>query len=224
MKPRTIPTAEQWAELRASALALAAATPALVETLGRIVDTCRAHPSTPDGYPAHGEGGPPNLTTGGDGALDPDDDEAGPTDDTSTERAALARVLGRQLGDPLDRATIAACADLAAALSFLAGLERKVADIGRLRAARDPWQDRPTACALMAEVGHYEAALVGTTTLGDLLADEQPVGRWCYDFARRLGRLPTEDERRAHADGKRVRVDVTRNAIDDPIAYLGKHS
>lgn len=46
------------------------------------------------------------------------------------------------------------------------------------------------------------------TDAGGVLDEPLPLGRWCYDFARTNGRLPTEAECRRRGKGQQVRVKV----------------
>jgi hypothetical protein len=48
-----------------------------------------------------------------------------------------------------------------------------------------------------------------TTDLDDILERPHRLDRWCYDFTRKVGRLPTRDELRRHHQGKKVKVPVT---------------
>jgi hypothetical protein len=70
--------------------------------------------------------------------------------------------------------------------------------------ALDTTDDESTepGCDLMARIGVWEH-VHRRTRIGDT---PMALGRWCYDFARTNGRLPTEDETRTHADGRRVRI------------------
>lgn len=54
-------------------------------------------------------------------------------------------------------------------------------------------------CALTREALGLWARPYRTSNLHGLLPDPQPVCRWAYDFARRMGRLPTPMEWKRHA-------------------------
>lgn len=76
-----------------------------------------------------------------------------------------------------------------------------------------PTQAQPDAnagCSFMARVGTWEP-VHRTSDCGGVLPAPTPVGRWCYDFIRATGRVPTQGECERHARGLHVKVAVPNN-------------
>lgn len=170
--------------------------------LHTLVDLNRAHPSTPDGYPSSTLGaGTPTIHAH---TLDPD----GEITLTSVEAAANARTTHR---DPLERAEQHAVQHLCLAAENLALAEQHLRRADQLRANRPDRPDADPGCWAMARVGGWEP-VHRVTDLADILdrpLDEpRPLGRWAYDFARRVGRLPSIEECRRRRDGRKVMVAV----------------
>jgi hypothetical protein len=60
-------------------------------------------------------------------------------------------------------------------------------------------------CWAMARVGSVEPVW-RTGDVGGRLKEPRPLGKWAYEFVMAMDRLPTDEECRARAAGRRVRV------------------
>ncbi|HEV2071090.1 MAG TPA: hypothetical protein VGR26_14970 [Acidimicrobiales bacterium] len=67
-------------------------------------------------------------------------------------------------------------------------------------------------CWAMARLRVWEP-VHRTSDVGGKLSEARPLGLWAYRFVRIAGRLPTVEECRAHAAGRRVRVRVTGRSL-----------
>jgi hypothetical protein len=133
----------------------------------------------PDGYPAGGtSNGPPT----------------GISDPTGT-----AATNPRQRDD-VDHLVRRALSSLTTAVQALHTVEACITSVENL--ADDADLNPPPGCEIMARIGVWEPVHRRTTFNGD----DYDLGRWVYDFARLAGRLPTRDECRLHAQGRRVRI------------------
>lgn len=209
MAATRIPTASQWAAIAARLVTGLDAGRRQLAELERLVVLARERPSEPDGFPtgaagfAHDRSAATTYRDGGELL----DDEAG-VSLTSVEAAVVARA-GRR-SDPFDADVLRAVAAVERAGDALASLTLALAEIARHRVPEAPVSDENGArCTLMARIGVTEP-VHARTTLDGLLPTPTPVGRWVYDFARTIGRLPTADEMRAHADGRRVVIRTGR--------------
>lgn len=139
----------------------------------------------PDGYPPTASG----ADAGG-----------GHTTSTSTsvERAVDARTRHR---DPIARLVDRAIESLANAVDSTRSVAVILATIDKTRADAPP-AGLAAGCWALNRVGGWEP--VHAT----VIIDGQPyaLGRWAYDYQRRLGTLPTLAHCRAHIEGRKVFV------------------
>lgn len=144
--------------------------------------------STPDGYPASASGSDP----GGGGHVT--------TNTTSVENAAERR---RRHRDPVGKLIAAAVDHLATAASHARAIQ---ATLDRIVATQTV--DNTTSVTLAA--GCWALARVGgwEPVHSTIIIDGQPyaLGRWAYDYHRRMGTIPTLAQCRAHVEGRRVYV------------------
>lgn len=198
-----LPTVDQAHRLFATLLDHAGRAQQLTAELAALVHLCREHPSTPDGFGTMASGADRSATTSGGGKpeLDEDGNPLPPVELTSVERAVDGR---RQHRDPLERAALDGVRGAEVAIR---GLQAIAAAIVAAQAARKPEEGAgEVGCWVMARIGVHEP-MHRTSTLGGLLDVERPLGRWAYDFAREVGRLPTADECQTHAEGHAVVLD-----------------
>lgn len=165
----------------------------LTARLAGLVERERRHGTTvPDGSPRSsmgGSGGGPTVLVDG---------EHVPV--TTVEAAVIAREH-----PPVDRqrrAVVDAVDALAAALDALRRLEHRLALVDALRSDEDLTPE--PGCWAMARVDVWEPVHRKTFVGGE----ERALGRFAYDFTRRAGRLPTIEECRAHAEGRRIHLAV----------------
>lgn len=104
----------------------------------------------------------------------------------------------------------------AALARFQQLLRRVESDCAELAKIHDFWTgtthdtpgqvDNTDGCDVCHKAGGWEPVHRKNTTVGGLLDQPVSLGRWAYDFARKLGRLPSKDETLAHLEGRRIRV------------------
>lgn len=172
-----------------------------LDELGRqlhtLIELNRDHPSTPDGFPATTSGASPSTSRR------PVDDDS--VDLTSVEAAADARPLHR---DPLLTAERRARQALTRAAHNLDTAQAHLRHAEQLRHTTLVHNPEP-GCWIMHRIGAWEP-IHRVTDFTDIFArpldEPRAVGRWAYDFARRVGRLPTIDECRRHQRGDKVMV------------------
>jgi hypothetical protein len=85
------------------------------------------------------------------------------------------------------------------------GIRNELALLARLDIAEPPAET--PQCWAMARIGKDEDVFARRVIAGTGYS----LGRWAYDWVGRHGRLPTEDECRAHAEGRKVRVAVEKS-------------
>ena len=120
-----------------------------------------------------------------------------------TGDAAVAR-----LSDDLSRVdpALVDLRALDAALRHLESASRSVRSLVTKWATVDPTLSEDPGCEIVGSVtGAFEPTHRRGFDHGGELPIRLRVGRWSYDFIRRLDRLPTEEEIRAHVAGDRVR-------------------
>lgn len=155
------------------------------------------NPSTPDGYPTTAIGAAPSTGT----APYVPEDERGV--DQPTERAVIA--LARPHRDEYRRRVADAngyLADAARALRAANNCLRWCID--KPADTIDPGVNRQV-CAVMKRVGVEEPV---AHRIVDADGHAIPLGAWAYKFRHSHRRLPTDDEARQHAKGRRVMVRV----------------
>lgn len=168
----------------------------------RWVKVCIDHPSRPDGYPTSASGAPPSTNS----TPAPEHDDNGnpytPTD-TITERAALTT----RSRDHIEMNTAAIVGWVTQIDDLFRRIEAKLLENERLQSTAD--LNPEPACWFMAQIDVYEPKHVKTDFAGVLdkpLDEPRYVGRWCYDYIRATGTIPTREQRRQHASGQRVMV------------------
>lgn len=146
----------------------------------------RAHPSTPDGYP--------KTTIGGGGG-------GGNETATSVEAAVIAR---QQKTRDEHRIEITRAVD--AIRNVCDEISRARGALARISKMKSDEELNPEPqCAAMARVGTWEPFHRNHTIDNKIV----PLGRWAYDFARAMHRMPTIEECKARAEGRRVRINAT---------------
>jgi hypothetical protein len=205
MAPRTLPTDAQLDALDRQLLDLTRTATAWLAELAVARTLCAEHPSRPDGFPRSASGADRSATTGGGGRVELDEDgqPLPPVELTSVESAAEARAHHR---DRLEQSVLDGVVGLERAISGMQALGAAVAAFGALRKPEPvDTANAEVGCWVLARVGHHEPTYA-TSTLNGLLDVERPVGRWAYDFAREVGRLPTLDECEQRAVRRTVRL------------------
>lgn len=137
--------------------------------------------ATRDGFPSGGGG----MRSG---------DVADPTFSAAT---------GRDPKDLLAENVHAAASYLEDAVKAVQSFESRLAAIDRLSDDRD--LNPEPGCWAMQRIGHWEP-VHRTSDVGGRLKEPKPLGRWAYDVTVALGRVPTPEECRARAEGRRVRL------------------
>lgn len=175
--------------------------------LHALLDLDRTHHSRPDGYPTSTPGAEPSSTVAPPRNLS----EAPPGD--RTEAAAWAHGAWR---DQIHKQLYDAAVHFIEAANHLRGAyivaTRPVPALPLAKPGKTAPVNNDRQCWIMATIGHHEPAyrvtdFEGALANGVRLADgPRPVGRWAYDFVRRSGRLPSDIEKRAHAQGRNVNV------------------
>lgn len=182
----------------------------------RWAKVCIDHPSRPDGYPTSasgadrtlGAGSRPtdetaelrHLHTGGDLH---EFGHAPASNDTSVERAATAK----KARDQIEMNTMAVVGWVVQIDDLYRRIEAKLLENERIQSTAD--LNPEPACWFMAQIDVYEPKHVKTDFAGILpqpLDEPRYVGRWCYDYVRATGTIPTREQRRQHARGERVMV------------------
>lgn len=117
---------------------------------------------------------------------------------TSVERAADARTRHR---DPIDQLITRALHNLADTVNNARGLAGALAELDTIRTNK-PATGPAAGCWALNRVGGWEP-IHATINI-----DGQPyaLGRWAYDYQRRLGTLPPLIHCRAHIEGRKVFV------------------
>lgn len=138
--------------------------------------------SARDGFPSGGDGG----VSGGD-RPDP------------TYTAAMSR----DPKDLLDEHVKAAIHHLKTADKSIRDFKSRMDAIDRLSDDKD--LNPEPGCWAMARIGHWEP-VHRSSDVGGRLREAKPLGRWAYDFVWAMGRVPTPEECRARAEGRRVRL------------------
>lgn len=110
---------------------------------------------------------------------------------------------GRDPKDQLAELVQSAATHLEQAVVHVQGLAANLDAIDRL--ADDKDLNPEPGCWAMARIGHWEP-VHRSGDVGGRLKEARPLGRWAYDFTVNEGRLPTPEECRAHAEGRRVRL------------------
>ncbi len=123
-----------------------------------------------------------------------------------TSKTAAARVEWGDVRDPLADHTKVAVRALEQAVTSIQVLRSRLDAIDHLGDADDQVESAP-GCWLMGLVGVWEP-VHRTGDVGGRLKEARPLGKWAYDFVRTTGELPTREQARAHAEGRRVRVKV----------------
>ncbi len=122
-----------------------------------------------------------------------------------TGAKAVASAEGHARRDPLDEHTVAAVRGLEQAVVGIQALRSRLDAIDHL-SRPDDLNPEP-GCVVMAKVGVWEPVHVISTVKGKL-KEPAPLGRWAYEFVRATGTLPSREQARAHADGRRIRLKV----------------
>lgn len=131
---------------------------------------------------------------------------ADPTGEAATTPSP-AREARRRYLEALERAEKALEQAAYVASRWAAERPARAEELQRLEMQADP------GCEVVARIVRPDGSRWWepehrTTDLGGLLPRPFRLGRWAYDFARRTGRLPSEEETRAHLEGRRVRVEA----------------
>lgn len=110
---------------------------------------------------------------------------------------------GRDPKDHLSELVKSAASHLERSVVEFQGLEANLDAIDRLSDDKD--LNPEPGCWAMARIGHWEP-VHRSGDVGGRLKEARPLGRWAYDFVWNEGRLPTPDECRTRAEGRRVRL------------------
>lgn len=122
----------------------------------------------------------------------------------SSGNTGVARAEWGERRDPLHEHTAAAVKALEAAVTAVQVLRSRLDAIDHLSDVDDQVDPAP-GCWLMGLVGVWEP-VHRTGDVGGRLKEPRPLGKWAYDFVRSTGELPTREQARAHAEGRRIRV------------------
>jgi hypothetical protein len=115
----------------------------------------------------------------------------------------VARAEFAAMKDPIDEHTRAAAAALLQAVVSLQTLRSRLDLIDHL--SSDEELEPLPGCAVMARVNVFEP-VHRTGDVGGRLKRPVALGKWAYEFVLNTGQLPSREQTRAHADGRRVRV------------------
>lgn len=114
-----------------------------------------------------------------------------------------AAATGRDPRDLVAEHAKAAATHLEDAVVHVQGCLRRLDLIEQMTTGAD--LNPEPICWAMARVGSVEP-VHRTSDVGGRLREARPLGKWAYDFVVHQGRLPTVEECRARAEGRRVRV------------------
>lgn len=160
----------------------------------------RAHSAEPDGIAGGHAGG---SSSGGPKIIvDNEQGEPESVDVTAVELAVIQRQ--HQPTDPYHAALDRAGQAYERAARELDRVLRALDAIDLLDELRDDdaGLTPEPGCWAMARVESWEPVFRNTTLGGHTF----PLGRWAYDWTRTTGRLPSEDECKRHAEGRKVRL------------------
>jgi hypothetical protein len=115
----------------------------------------------------------------------------------------VARAEFAAMKDPIDEHTRAAAAALLQAVVSLQTLRSRLDMIDHL--SSDEELEPLPGCAVMAKVDVFEP-VHRTGDVGGRLSRPMALGKWAYEFVINTGQLPSREQARAHAEGRRVRV------------------
>lgn len=105
--------------------------------------------------------------------------------------------------DPLADHVEAAEGYLLQAVTSLGAMRSRLNAIDRLTDDSD--LNPEPGCWAMARVGVYEPAHVMSDAKG-AIAEPRPWGRWAHDYVLATGQVPTVEQCRDHAEGRRVKL------------------
>lgn len=121
----------------------------------------------------------------------------------STGMTGVARAEFAAMKDPIDEHTRAAAAALLQAVVSLQTMRSRLDLIDHLSSDED--LEPLPGCDVMARVDVFEP-VHRTGDVGGRLKRPAALGKWAYEFVLNTGQLPSREQARAHAEGRRIRV------------------